>query len=238
MPFHSPRIGITLDCEGPGGFSQMPWYAIRKNYCTCISALGGIPILLPHELTLVGDYLDLIDGLMITGGGHDVPPHLYGDQEVHPTVTLKPERTAFELAITQAALAKDIPILGICGGQQLLNVALGGTLIQHIPDAGEFLNHKQPSPRDESHHLVTLVKGTLLHRLIGQDELDVNSVHHQAVRDLGKGVIVNALSPDGIIEGIEVPRYRFCLGVQWHPECTFFPQERHIFQAFIEAARG
>ena len=153
-------------------------------------------------------------------------------------VKLKSRRTAFELAITRGALDRDLPVLGICGGQQLLNVVLGGTLIQHIPDEiGDALAHEQPNPRTEAGHPVRVVKGTLLHRICATEELAVNSAHHQAVKTVGPGVVVDAVAPDGVIEGIEDPRYRYCIGVQWHPEYSISTGDQKIFDAFVDAAR-
>ncbi len=166
-------------------------------------------------------------------------PALFGAASRHPTVTTKDRRTAFELAAARGALARGMPVLGICGGQQLLNVALGGTLIQHIPDeVPDALPHRQPNPRDEPGHEVRIVAGTLLHRIAGTDRLGVNSAHHQAVKDAGPGVVVDAVAEDGVVEGIEDPRRRFCLGVQWHPEFEINMADRQIFRAFVEAARG
>src|SRR5208282_4521090 len=129
-----PVIGLTLDSEPPGLYSKThPWYALRENYCTAVVDAGGLPILLPHEPDRVAAYLGLLAGLVVTGGAFDVDPSLFGAQSRHASVTTKDRRTVFELTMTKAALAADRPILGICGGQQLLNVALGGTLIQHIP---------------------------------------------------------------------------------------------------------
>jgi putative glutamine amidotransferase len=160
---HRPRIGLTLDAEPPGGFSTLPWYAIRENYCAAISRAGGLPLPLPHEVELAGDYAAMLDGLVVTGGAFDLDPGLYGVSERHATVTTKDRRTAFELAITKAFLDADRPLLGICGGQQLLNVALGGTLIQHIPDSVPgCLAHEQPNPRTEPGHSVQVKAGSLL----------------------------------------------------------------------------
>src|ERR1051325_4594654 len=214
-----PVIGLTLDSEKPGGYSKFPWYALRENYCGAVVRAGGLPILLPHEPEHAASYLEQIDGLIVTGGAFDVDPTLFGAGERHATVTTKERRTAFELAITRAAVASDKPVLGICGGQQLLNVALGGTLVQHIPDeiAGA-LAHEQPNPRNEPGHSVAIVAGTLLHRITGAAELPVNSAHHQAVKEGAPGLVVDATASDRVIEGIEDPRRRFCIGVQWHPE--------------------
>jgi putative glutamine amidotransferase len=128
-------------------------------------------------------------------------------------------------------------VLGICGGQQLLHVVLGGKLIQHIPDSIEAaLAHEQPNPRNEPGHVVKVAKGTQLHGIVGADELAVNSAHHQAAADAPAGVVVNATAPDGVIEGIEAPRYRFCIGVQWHPEFLISEGDAKLFRAFLGAA--
>jgi putative glutamine amidotransferase len=232
-----PIIGITLDSEPPGGYAKFPWYALRENYFGAVAKAGGLPIALPHEPEMAEAYLDEIDGLVVTGGAFDVDPSFYGGGDKHPTVKTKDRRTAFELAVTKGALARDLPVLGICGGQQLLHVVLGGTLIQHIPDTiAKALAHEQPNPRDQAGHDVEVVKGTLLHRIVGAERLAVNSAHHQAARDVPDGVVVDARAPDGVIEGIEAPRYRFCLGVQWHPEFHISEGDRKIFAAFIVAA--
>ncbi|MSO54819.1 MAG: gamma-glutamyl-gamma-aminobutyrate hydrolase family protein [Rhodospirillales bacterium] len=233
-----PVIGITVDSEEPGGYSKKPWYALRQNYAEAVSAAGGLPMLLPHCADRAEDYLDRIDGLLISGGHFDVDPQLFGEASRHPTVKLKSARTAFELAITKGALDRDMPVLGICGGQQLLNVALGGSLIQHIPDEVQgALAHEQPNPRDEPGHDVAITEGTLLHRVLGVTKLGVNSAHHQAAKAVSSAAVVNAVAPDGVIEGIEAPGRRFCLGVQWHPEYAINPAEARLFQAFVDACR-
>jgi putative glutamine amidotransferase len=231
-----PIIGVTFDTLEAGEFSTYPWYGLRHYYCSTTAKMGGIPFPLIHDHSLIESYLSLIDGLLITGGGHDINPNLYGDSDIHPTVTLKPERTTFELAIAKAALEKNLPVLGICGGQQLINVALGGSLIQHIPEEiPTCLDHLQKNCRTEPAHTVKITKDTLLYSIVDKEEIHVNSVHHQAVKSLGQGLKVNALAPDGVIEGIEAPAYRFCLGLQWHPEFLVTPSDGAIFKAFLEA---
>ena len=233
-----PRIGLTLDAEPPGGYSRLPWYAIRENYCAAIARAGGLPIPLPHQLDLAEAYVDLLDGLVVTGGAFDLDPSLYGATDRHATVRTKERRTAFEWAITEAALARDLPTLGICGGQQLLNVVLGGDLLQHIPDAVPgCLAHEQPNPRTEPGHPVDVVAGTALHRLGGRLRLEVNSAHHQAAGAIGPGVVISGRAPDGVIEAIEAPGRRFCIGVQWHPEYRISAADDALFDALIAASR-
>ena len=192
---------------------------------------------MPHQVELASDYLGLLDGLVVTGGAFDVDPALYGAEDRHESVTTKDRRTAFELAILNGFLEADRPVLGICGGQQLLNVALGGTLIQHIPQSvADCLAHEQPNPRTEPGHEIEVVADTLLHRLGGgAATLAVNSAHHQAAADVGEGVVISGRAPDGVIEAIEVPGKRFCLGVQWHPEYSISAADNAIFQALVAA---
>lgn len=233
-----PIIGITADSEEPGGYSKYPWYALRQNYCSAVREAGGVPVVLPHELSLVAAYAQMIDGIVVSGGNFDVDPKLFGADERHPKVTLKEGRTDFELAITRAMLEADKPILGICGGQQLLAVALGGTLIQHIPDEVDNpLAHEQLNPRHQAGHDVRVVEGTVLHRVVGETELPVNSAHHQAVKNMPEALMVDAVAPDGVIEGVEDPRRKFCIGVQWHPEFHISPADVKLFAAFVEACR-
>lgn len=235
----SPVIGITLDAEEPGGYSKFPWLALRENYPCAVVHAGGLPVLLPHEPEQADRYLDLLDGLIISGGNFDVDPALFGAAARHPTVKTKDRRTAFELALTRGALARDLPILGICGGEQLLHVVLGGTLIQHIPDeVADALAHEQPNPRDEPGHEVAILPGTRLRAIVGADRLAVNSAHHQAAKDEPDGLVVNARAPDGVIEGIEAPGRRFCVGVQWHPEFEISAGDRALLAAFVTAAAG
>ncbi len=243
---HKPKIGITLDSVDPdfqsdgSWYSKLPWYALRQRYCDAIAEAGGIPIPLPHNTDLIPDFSSLIDGLVISGGGFDIDPALYGVAEKHPTVTINSRRTAFEWQLAQEFYKLDKPILGICGGMQLLNVMMGGTLIQHIPDeAPSNLNHKQEKPRSEAGHTITITEGTLFHRLIGdlaRKDVSVNSIHHQAIKNVANGLRVNALAPDGIIEGIEAINHPFCIGVQWHPEFHVSNVDVSLLNAFIRTA--
>jgi putative glutamine amidotransferase len=234
----SPKIGITLDYEDSPTYSKKPWYALRENYCTVVSDLGALALPLPHDVEKIEEYLDLIDGLMVTGGAFDVSPEFYGQSEKHDTVITKDNRTKFEFAIVRGAIERNIPILGICGGEQLLNVVMGGTLIQHIPDGVKNpLEHEQKNPRNEAGHSVQVVAGTLLSRITGRVEMNVNSAHHQAIDKPAPNAIINATAPDGVIEGIELPSHPFCLGVQWHPEYHVDAGDVKIFEGFVAACK-
>ena len=239
---NTPVIGFTLDHEagGEGRYSKLPWYAIRENYCASVSAAGGLPIALPYDLTRINEYTNLIDGLVIIGGDFDIPPAMYGRTDQHETIKLKPQRSQFEWDICTAMLDAQKPILGICGGQQMLNVVLGGGLIQHIPDSiANCLEHEQPTDRHEVGHSVAVKKGSLLHSIVGSDEIGVNSAHHQAADGVGEDVIISGIAPDGVIEAIELPvtKHPFCLGVQWHPEYHVSDADNKIWDAFIHAAK-
>ncbi len=233
-----PRIGVTLDHEPAGGWSKFPWYAIRENYLGAVAEAGGLPVPLPHAVDLAACYVDMLDGLIVTGGAFDLDPSLYGAGERHATVVTKDRRTVFELRVTELALVRDLPVLGICGGQQLLNVALGGDLLQHIPDAvPDALAHEQPNPRSEPGHEVHIVPETRLHAIVAVASLPVNSAHHQAAGGVGPGVVVSARATDGVIEAIEDPGRRFCIGVQWHPEFAISDGDVRLLRAFVEACR-
>lgn len=239
----APLIGITADSEQPkagsrSDYSKYPWYAIRENYCAAVREAGGVPLILPHETSLVAQYAGLLDGLLVSGGAFDVDPALFGDTSRHETVVLKEGRTDFELGITRAMLKAEKPVFGICGGQQLLAVALGGTLIQHIPDEIDTpLAHEQPNPRHEAGHDVRITPGSKLHKIMGMAAAPVNSAHHQAVKSVPKDIVIDAVAPDGVIEGIEDPGRDFVIGVQWHPEFYISEGDRRLFRAFIDAAR-
>ncbi len=234
-----PVIGITLDSEEPGAYSNKPWYALRRNYADAVSNAGGLAVLLPHDAGDAAGYAQAIDGLVVSGGDFDVDPAMFGAETRHGRVKTKDARTDFEAAVTRETLALSKPVLGICGGQQLLNVVLGGTLYQDIADElPGALAHEQPNPRDEPGHAVRLEPDTLLHRIVGALEMHVNSAHHQAAAAVGPGVVINARAPDGVIEGIEAPAHSFCLGVQWHPEYRIDQGDQKIFAALVAAARG
>jgi putative glutamine amidotransferase len=195
----------------------------------------------------VDEALAAIDGLLLTGG-EDVAPALYGDP-VHPqTGTANERRDAFELALIAEARARNLPLLAICRGIQILNVAFGGTLVQDIPsEIPGALEHRLQVPPHHPFdlaHEIWVEQDSLLARLMGErltdgDSCEVNSRHHQAIKRLGAGLRMSATAPDGVIEAVEDPAARFCLGVQWHPENFFRTGEfRPLFEGFLEAAQS
>jgi putative glutamine amidotransferase len=235
---HAPLIGINLDAEDTGSFSSYPYYALRKNYFEAVSRAGGIPIGLPHLAEHIPAYLDLVDGLLLSGGDFDVDPSFYGAGTVNPAVKQKPGRAAFDMALMREALARDLPLLGICAGEQFMGALLGSTLIQNIPDeVPNAMNHHQSPRRHEEVHRVAITPGTRLHQLVGTTDLGVNTSHRQALKTVGPGLVINAVAPDGVIEGFESPSHCFVLGVQWHPE-FFDGAHQALFKGFIEACRG
>lgn len=186
--------------------------------------------------------LDRVDGLLLTGG-LDVDPALYGEAP-HPTTEPAPDRDRFEVPLSKAAVERAVPVLAICRGVQVLNVAAGGTLVQDIPSAVRSdLEHSIDVPKDQIAHEVQITAGTQLARALGPgtplDTCSVNSRHHQSVGKVAPGFLVSAVSPDGVIEAIERPNAQFCVGVQWHPENFWRTGEFNgLFDAFVEAARA
>ena len=215
-----------------------------EDYRQSILHIGGEPRILDPSMPLA-TALAGIDGLLLTGG-EDVEPSRYGEAP-HPTVVAAEKgRDAFEIGLVAAARVQRLPIFAICRGIQVLNVACGGTLVQDVPSQIQgALTHSLPSPPHESYafaHEVWLDKDTLLAQLMRErlsdgDSCDVNSRHHQAVKDVAPGFRVSATAPDGVIEAIEDPEAAFCLGVQWHPENFFRTGEfRPLFEGFLEKA--
>ena len=235
-----PLIGITADYDYN---SKNPEYTkniiLRKNYCSVVELAGGLPFILSPTENLAQEYSKNIDALIISGGNFDIDPSHFGESTNSAYVKTKPERTNFEINLAKEILSQDKPLLGICGGQQLLHVILGGKLIQHIPDEVKTnINHEQPNPRNEPGHEVSVKKETLLYDIVKKNKLYVNSAHHQSVKDQPEGIKINAVAPDGVYEGIESSLYRFCLGVQWHPEYLIDESDIKIFAALVDASKN
>lgn len=228
-----PRIGIPLDLEEGCGRYELP-----QAYADAVRDAGGLPLLLPHgDAAIAADYLSLCDALLVAGGAFDIPPERYGEPRRPGCGPSRTGRTAFEASLAEAALSAGMPVLGICGGMQLVNVVRGGALHQHLPD-DLGVSHEQEAPKEVQSHEVRIVAGTLLARLCGPESLMVNSTHHQAVSRPGKGVLVSARAPDGVIEAIELQDHLFALGVQWHPEALAGREPRHraILRGLVLAA--
>ena len=231
-----PLIGITLDNEDPGNYSKFPWYAIRKNYLDSVEKLGGIPFPLHHTKKNINEIFNLLDGLIITGGNFDIDPNIYGKKS-KGSRTIKNNRTIFEMSLCKKFLKSSKPILGICGGHQLINIACGGTLIQDIKEYyKDSLEHEQINPRNETSHIVNIVKNTYLSKILEEQEIMVNSAHHQSIDKLGKNLLINGFAKDNIIESIEHTSHNWCLGIQWHPEFLITNNDKKIIKKFINAA--
>lgn len=229
-----PRIGISLDID-----DAQARYELKRTYVEAVLGSGGLPILVPFCAPEVADeYFAGLDGLVLSGGAFDVPPSLYGEETRAACGPLVPERTETELRLLRGAIEGGLPILGVCGGMQLLNVALGGSLHQDLPTDLGIRIHQQPAPKDVPSHDVEVVAGTRLAALTGAGRLRVNSTHHQAVKAVAPGLLVSARSVDGLVEGIELPGHPFAVGVQWHPESALRHEARHaaIYQGLVRAA--
>jgi putative glutamine amidotransferase len=231
-----PIVGITLgDGDEPG------LHAMREDYVRSVEQADGVPVVLPPVRPEdAGRVLDRLDGLLLSGGV-DVDPSLYG-RAPHPKLgRVNRRRDDFELALVREALERDLPTLGICRGQQVLNVARGGTLVQDIPSQWTgAMDHDARGRRWRRTHDVDVLPGTRLRALLRRDSVAVNSFHHQAVSDLGDGLVVSARSRDGVVEGLEMPGRRFVVAVQWHPE-SFWNREdsfQLLFDAHVEACRA
>lgn len=236
-----PLIGVTTSIT----FGKDPERAyVNSAYLLAVQQAGGVPVPLPPQLDdrALAEISTRLDGLLLTGGG-DIDPAAFGEPP-HPTLyEVAPSRDRLELTLVRRCISEGTPILAICRGIQLLNVALGGSLYQDVAgDPGTTITHDQDGSRDQLAHPVKVAPGSFLARVLGSDALEVNSMHHQAVKALGKGLVAVAHAPDQIIEGVELkdssPR-RFVLGVQWHPEelTQKDPAARSLFASFVEASR-
>jgi putative glutamine amidotransferase len=232
-----PRIGITcstMDAKEGKGVARLH---VPEPYVRCVEAAGGLPILLPvADPSTAEDYLSLVDGLLLIGGD-DVDPSLYGAAE-HPDLgPVDRSRDRFEIALIKAATRDRLPTLGICRGVQVMNVALGGTLFQHVP--GEIPAALEHGGGYADVHDVAVVAGCRLAAAVGAARLTVNSHHHQAIDRAAPGLVVTARSSDGVAEAAEAPGHPFLVGVQWHPErMGGADSTRRLFAAFVEAARS
>jgi putative glutamine amidotransferase len=229
--------GVRLTPQGEPSQLEM---ALGMKYLRAIELAGGIPVVIPPlQPDAIDALLDQVAGLCLSGGP-DLDPQAYGAGRhalLGPTWS---DLDAFELAVARAADARGLPILAICRGLQVLNVARGGTLHQHLPEiVGDGITHRQTEPGRQTTHGVTVDAGSRLGLVLGRTETEVNSFHHQSVDRLGEDLVVSARASDGTVEGLEGVDHGFVLGVQWHAECLVEqPEHAALFSAFIEAARG
>jgi putative glutamine amidotransferase len=233
-----PVIGMCTALE-PARWSvwDQPAVLLSRSYVDAVQRAGGLAVLLAPDPQLAQEpaqALDLIDGLLLAGGA-DIDPASYGQAAHAETQDSVPERDAFEIALTRAAIERDLPVLGICRGMQLINVALGGTLTQHLPEHLGHQEHRRVvGSFDGSDHDVDVADGTLAMRVIGSARHGTKSHHHQGVDRVGEGLRISATSPfDGVIEAVELPQRAFVLGVQWHPEADAMSP---VVGGLIEAA--
>ena len=239
MSDRRPVVGIAAALENANyGVWEGPCALLQISYIQAIQRAGAIAMMIPPDPALTenpDEVLDRIDALVLAGG-HDMDPAQYG-QDQHPeTVGLVPARDEFELALIRRAIERDMPALGICRGMQVLNVALGGTLLQHLPDVvGTNTHRRNRGTFDGNEHDVTLEPGSLAHRAAGSELTMTKSHHHQAIDALGEGLVITGRSAtDDLAEAIELPDSTFVLGVQWHPEADVASQ---VIGALVEEAR-
>jgi len=237
----SPLIGITTYRQI--NKNNFPINALAESYTQAISMVGGIPVLIPLGLpqNQLESMVYYLDGILFSGGG-DIDPEIFKGEFHQKVEGVDPNRDRTEIKLFLDSIEKGIPFLGICRGIQTINVALGGTLYTHIPAQypGEIHHpYIQGNPRDYLAHLVDIHPNTLLVEILGQASIQVNSMHHQGIRDLAPDLIETAHAPDGLIEAVELPNYPFGIAVQWHPEClTTHAPMKTLFNAFVKAASG
>ena len=228
-----PLIGITTYAqEASWGVWKLPAALIPLDYVQAVERAGGRPVLIPPSENGVEETLEAVDGIVFSGGA-DVDPALYGAEPHVQTDVPQARRDAAEMALLRAALEHDVPTLAVCRGVQLLNVARGGDLVQHLPERVGHEAHRQV-PGTFSEHPVEVQAGSRLQAAVGSDP-HVTSHHHQALGRVGEGLVESAWAEDGTVEAVEDPTRRFALGVQWHPESG---EDDALFQALVEEARA
>jgi putative glutamine amidotransferase len=238
-----PRIGVTPDdgfsVERPGRPATTR-YELKKAYTEAVLRAGGVPLVLPYadDTAVVDSYLDILDGLLVTGGAFDVDPALYGADRRDGLGEVKPGRGAFEHRLLSGAVARGLPVLGICGGMQLLNVVSGGTLYQDLGrDRPGSFEHEQAHDPALPAHDVRLHAESSLARICAVTSLPANTTHHQAVDRVGMGLVASGWTEDGVVEAIESISGPWRVGVQWHPELLDDAHADRLYAAFVEACR-
>ena len=228
----APLIGITTY-----GRDEDNRFPLPGEYVDSVRRAGGIPVLIPPGETDPDALLSRVDGLLLAGGGDLDPTHYRG--RAHATIYMTdPERDTTELQLARAVVERGFPTFCICRGIQILNVALGGTLHEHLPDVvGDAINHRLP-PREPTPHAVAVRAETRLHSIVGATEIVTASWHHQAIRDVAPGLSVSAEAADGTIEAVEMREHPWLIAVQWHPELTAHKDksQQRLFDAFVRAS--
>lgn len=232
-----PVIGVTPDIEFMAdGNPPRDFYSIDARNFDALREVGATALVLPHETADIEQYLDLVDGLLVTGGGYQFQaPGLFRHDGTEPAE--KERRMRFEATLMRRAIERNQAVLAVCGGFQLMNLLTGGELVVSLQHARPEWAHHRGASFAQTEHAVRLVEGTHLASITGAHTLQVNSRHQQGVVAAGPGAIVSAWSEDGVVEAIEVPGKHFCIGTQWHPEFLLSPPERRLFEAFVQASR-
>lgn len=225
-----PVIGITANYDLDTGL-----FLLKDYYVEAVSNAGGRPVILVPGLDekIIDSYLEICQGIILSGGG-DIDPLYFSQLPEEQLGEINPWRDELEIKIAQKALHSNFPILGICRGCQVLNVAAGGTVLQDIKTG---LCHMQKAPRSYPIHDIFIEKPSLLASIINYDSIRVNSFHHQAVQYLGESIMISARAADGIVEAIESNKHSFFMGVQWHPECMKDKFSNLLFSALIQKAK-
>lgn len=239
MKNEKPIIGIILDWQKEGSFATRPYYAMETDYFKRIKKAGGIPVAIPLEDEFIDDYLNNIDGLLDPGGFFKYPEEFYIDGNT--AIKQEPlERPDFEKKLIKKAVDIDMPYLGICAGMQSLCGSLGGKMHRNLNTVYNTKITHYKTPATKPAHSINITKGSLLHNIIGDTILNVNSAHNESIAEVPNDIIVTATSDDGVIEAIEMPSKKFVLGVQWHPEFFIEDNSPHleIFKSFIKASKN